>query len=273
MNPKLLAQLGGILRLELRKNLLSMRAVPVYLLCAMPLAGVALFVIVSSFTGIPTEHQGPAGAATLFAWLFQFILNFPIYFGCVWLFMNLFRGEVLDRSLHYYFLTPVRREVLLAGKYISAAIGAFLAFAGTSSVCFVVLYTFLGGWGSSGSILSGPGLGHLVSYLGVIALACLGYGAIFVVVGLILRNPIVPAFAFLLWEGANPLLPGLLKKISITFYLQSLFPVRVDEGPLALIVEPISPWLGVPGLILFSALVLVLAGWRIRRMEVAYVSD
>ena len=92
-------------------------------------------------------------------------------------------------------------------------------------------------------------------------------------VGLILRNPIVPAFAFLLWEGANPLLPGLLKKISITFYLQSLFPVRVDEGPLALIVEPISPWLGVPGLILFSALVLVLAGWRIRRMEVAYVSD
>jgi hypothetical protein len=65
----------------------------------------------------------------------------------------------------------------------------------------------------------------------------------------------------------------LLKKISVTFYLQSLFPVRLSDGPLALIVEPISPWLGVPGLILFTALTLVVASLRIRRMEVSYATD
>jgi ABC-type transport system involved in multi-copper enzyme maturation permease subunit len=267
------AQISGILRLELSKNLLSVRAMPIYLLAAMAPLVVVVFVLVSSVAGTPSEFQGPAGAPTFFAIIFQFILNVVIYFGCVWLFMNLFRGEVLDRSLHYYFLTPVRREVLVAGKYLSALVSAFLVFAVVTGFCFIVLYSFLDGWGGGGSAFGGPGLGHLIAYLSVVALACLGYGAVFLVVGLFLRNPIVPAFGFFLWEGINPFLPGLLKKISVIFYLQSLFPVRLSEGPLALIVEPISPWLGVPGLALFTVLTLVVAALRIRRMEVSYATD
>jgi len=272
MNPRWPAQLQGILRLELRKNLLSMRAMPIYLLSAMPLFGVFLFVLVSTLTEVPGEFQG-SGAATFFSFFFQFILTFPVYLGCVWTFMNLFRGEVLDRSLHYYFLTPVRRDVLVAGKYLSALVSTVIVFTGTTAICFVALYTFLDGWGGGGAIIGSAGLGHLASYLFVVALACLGYGAVFLVIGLFLRNPVVPALILFFWEGFNPMLPGLLKKISVVFYLQSLYPVRPEEGPLALIVEPISPWLGVPGLMLFTALTLVLAGLRIRRMEVSYASD
>ncbi|MEN2577350.1 hypothetical protein AAER51_17970, partial [Acinetobacter baumannii] len=47
------------------------------------------------------------------------ILRTVIFFGCAWIFMNLFRGEIVDRSLHYYFLSAVRREVLITGKYLS----------------------------------------------------------------------------------------------------------------------------------------------------------
>jgi len=56
----------------------------------------------------------------IFAGIFQyFYLRLAIFFGCLGIFMNLFRGEMLDKTLHFWFLTPVRREVLLAGKYIA----------------------------------------------------------------------------------------------------------------------------------------------------------
>jgi ABC-type transport system involved in multi-copper enzyme maturation permease subunit len=262
-------QVRGILRLELRKNLLSLRAVPIYLLALLPLAVVFIFVLIHTIVGeAPPELQGPAGAALFFAGLFQFILRFVIFFACVWTFMNLFRGEVLDRSLHYYFLAPVRREVLVAGKYLSAWTSVVLLFGAVTLVCFVVIYGYLG----TGGALLGPA-GHLTAYLGVVVLACLGYGAAFLVVGLFFRNPLVPAILFFLWEGINPLLPGLLKKISVIFYLQALFPVSISEGPLEFIVEPVSPWLSVPGLVLFTAATLFLAALRIRRMEVAYSSE
>jgi hypothetical protein len=45
-----------------------------------------------------------------------FILRTVVFFGCAWIFMNLFRGELVDRSLHYYFLSAVRREVLVAAS-------------------------------------------------------------------------------------------------------------------------------------------------------------
>ena len=56
----------------------------------------------------------------IFATIFRFyFLRLAVFFGCVGIFTNLFRGEMLDKSLHFYLLTPVRREILLAGKYLA----------------------------------------------------------------------------------------------------------------------------------------------------------
>ena len=55
---------------------------------------------------------------TIFAGIFQFFyLRLAIFFGCLGMFMYLFRGEMSNRTLHYWFLAPARREVLLVGKY------------------------------------------------------------------------------------------------------------------------------------------------------------
>jgi len=40
------------------------------------------------------------------------------------IFSNLFRGEMLEKTLHYYFLTPMRREMLVAGKYLAGLVVA-----------------------------------------------------------------------------------------------------------------------------------------------------
>jgi len=121
--------------------------------------------------------------------------------------------------------------------------------------------------------LDGPGIGHLFWYIIITILACVGYGAFFLVVGLFFRNPIIPALVLYGWEWINFLLPPLLKKISVIHYLNSLVPVPISEGPFAVVAEPTPAWISIPGLIIVTALVLIAAGTRIRRMEIRYGSD
>jgi hypothetical protein len=37
----------------------------------------------------------------------------------------------------------------------------------------------------------------------VLALGCVGYGSVFLAVGVYVRNPIIPAAVLLIWEGAT----------------------------------------------------------------------
>jgi hypothetical protein len=119
----------------------------------------------------------------------------------------------------------------------------------------------------------GSGLTHLLTYAGITVLACIGYGAFFVVVGLFVRNPIIPAVLLYGWEWLNFLLPPLLKKISVIHYLNSLTPVPVSEGPFAVVAEPTPVWIAVPSMLFVTILVLILAAYRIRHMEIRYGSD
>jgi hypothetical protein len=94
-------------------------------------------------------------------------------------------------------------------------------------------------------------------------------------------NPIVLAAVVLIWEAANPLLPALLKKISIIYYLKSLCPVDIPVDPgmpslLALLVsnpEPISGYIAVFGLLVLSVAILAASEKRVRRLEVNYTTD
>jgi ABC-type transport system involved in multi-copper enzyme maturation permease subunit len=274
MNAVRLRQVVAVARLEMLKNLFSLRAAPIYLLAAMPVALVLLILVVSIVSGEkPGEFETTGGTALFFAHVYQFILRFVVYAGCVLVFMNLFRGEVLDRSLHYYFLTPIRRDVLVLGKFLSGWLASSFVFVSSTLLSMFLLYVTADPMRAVSHMLSGAGLVQTISYVAVTLLACLGYGAVFLIIGLRLRNPIVPALLIFLWELANPFLPALLKKISVIFYLKSLLPVALDEGPFAVIADPVPGWLAVPGLLLFTAALLVVAGLTIRRMEIAYGAD
>jgi ABC-type transport system involved in multi-copper enzyme maturation permease subunit len=185
--------------------------------------------------------------------------------------MNLIRGEVVDRSLHYYFLTPVRRDLLLFGKYLSGLIATVVIFSLSTLISLILLY--LAGYPESMQYLNGPGMSQIWSYVGITALACMGYGAFFLLIGLFFRNPIVPAVLLFGWEWINFLLPPLLKKISVVHYLRSLEPVALSQGPFAVLADPTPAYLSVPGLFLVTLIVLAIAAWRIRRFEISYGSE
>lgn len=263
-------QIGGILRLELRRNLLGRRAVALYFLAFAPVALLLLWALSPAPRNFMT---GPVDAVPMFAFVFEGLLRTSIFLSALILFMSLFRTEILQKSLHYYLLTPVRREVLVAGKYVSALIAVWIVF----SVSTVLLYlaTFVP-WGlgpMTRFLFQGPGLGNLLAYVGVVILGCAGYGAVFLLAGLFFRNPVVAAVTIWGWEGINFLLPPLLKKLSVIFYLQSLYPVPPPAELFAILTDPTPVWLSVPGLLLFTAFVLFLAGWRARRMELGYGGD
>ncbi len=239
-----LRQLSAIMRLEVRKNFFAKRSLLIYPLAAMPIGLLAMAAVLNPLGRDMAQYQA------IFSIFYNaLILHTVVFFGCAWIFMNLFRGDLVDRSLHYYFLSSVRREVLVVGKYASGLLTS------------IILFTTV-------TIVS-----HMLTYAGITILACVGYGAFFLVVGLFFRNPIVPALVLYFWEWINFLLPPLLKKISVIHYLNSLVPVPLSEGPFAVVGEPTPAWISVPGLVILTALVLFAAGTRIRRMEIRYGSE
>lgn len=263
-----LRQMGAILRFDLQKNFLGRRAILIYLLALLPLFPLLVFALV------PANRIDFNSYSLIYSVLYNgLILRTVVFFGCAWIFMNLFRGEIVDRSLHYYFLSAVRREVLVAGKYISGLVTSIVLFTFTTVVAMLLLYLPNFYSQSMRYFTEGPGLSQLLSYAGVTILACIGYGAFFVVVGLFVRNPIIPAVLLYGWEWLNFLLPPLLKKISVIHYLNSLTPVPVSEGPFAVVAEPTPVWIAVPSMLVVTLLVLALAAYRIRHMEIRYGSD
>src|SRR5215831_7679415 len=76
-----------------------------------------------------TTYDNPGQDSVMFAGVFQFFfLRLAVFFGCLGIFMNLFRGEILDRSLHFYFLAPIRRDVLMAGKFLAGLLATCTIF-------------------------------------------------------------------------------------------------------------------------------------------------
>lgn len=266
-----LRQIAAIMRLEVKRSFFGKRAVLIYLLALLPIALLGMSAIIQPADSDWIDFvQYPK----LFSGIYNvLILRTVIFFGCAWIFMNLFRGELVDRSLHYYFLSAVRREVLLAGKYLSGLVTAVILF--TTVTVVSMFLTFFPHFFSASTrfFLDGAGIGQLFTYVVITMLACIGYGAFFMVVGLFFRNPIIPALVLYGWEWINFLLPPLLKKISVIHYLNSLVPVPLSEGPFAVVAEPTPAWISIPGLVIVTVLVLYVASRRIRRMEIRYGSD
>ena len=274
-------QIVAVVRLELKKTLFARRGLWIYFLAFAPV----LLYAAHSFVLIKAGERGDFGEDThVFAAVFQFFyLRLAIFFGCVGIFMNLFRGEVLDKSLHYYLLAPIRREVLLVGKYLSGLLAAAVIFCCSTLLQLVALYWYFNSNVIQDYLSRGNGLAHVAAYLGVTLLACIGYGSIFLAAGVVFRNPLVPTLVVLVWETISGVLPPLLQKCSVIFYLKSLCPVSVpasvalDKGNLltliAVNVNPASPVTGILGLLTLSVAVLALSSLRLRRMEIEYGAE
>lgn len=259
-------------RIEIRRNLFTKRAWWVYFLAFIPVVIIFLHLLIDTRRGfnLTDDTQVLGGVVQLY------YVRLGIFFGCLGIFSRLIRGEMIERSLHYYLLSPVRREVILLAKFFAGAVSSVVVFGAAMIADFVLMYV---GYGSAGQdyMLHGPGLGQIEAYLLIVVLACLGYGSIFLLLSLMFRNPMPGAMLLLGWEAINPVMPSLLQKFSVASYLRHLMPVSVPaEGIFALLTvetEPVPAWVAVIGLLALIVVVLVYSCVRMRRLEIRYTTD
>jgi hypothetical protein len=259
-------------RIELRRNLFSPRSGWIYFLAFIP---TALLLVQMLFQTHPVFQL--VQDTTILAGVVEFYyIRLGIFFGCLGIFSRLIRGEMVERSLHFYLLSPVRREILLLAKFAAGSISAICLFGSAMIGNFLLMY---GGYGPLGReyILNGPGLSQLGSYLVIVALACLGYGSIFLLLSMKFRNPAPAAMILLGWEVINPVLPSLLQKLSVASYLRHLMPVTVPaRGIFALLsveTESVPAWAATAGLLVLTTFVLVWSCYRMRRLEIRYTTE
>ena len=265
-------QAERIVSLETRRNLLAWRAAWIYFLAFAPTVIIALHVIIDR----NGANQIAEDTDVLAAIVQFYYIRLAIFFGCLGIFSRLIRGEMVERSLHYYLLSPVRREVLLLAKFLAGAVSSILLFGTAVLADFALMYLRFGAAGSD-YVFNGPGLMQLEAYLGITVLACLGYGSVFLLLSMMFKNPTPAAMLVMGWEAINPILPSLLQKISIASYLRHLMPVNVPgEGLFALLAvgtEPVAPWIATVGVLMVTAVVVTLSCYRMRRLEIRYTTD
>jgi ABC-type transport system involved in multi-copper enzyme maturation permease subunit len=265
-------QTRRLVRIEVRRNLFSWKASWIYFLAFIPTVIILVHLLFESHPAFALGEDTNVLAAIV-----QFYyIRLGVFFGCLGIFSRLIRGEMIERSLHFYLLSPVRREVILLAKFVAGSFSA-LALFGTAIIAdFALMYAAFGPAGQD-YVFSGPGLGQLESYLAIVVLACLGYGAVFLLLSMMFRNPTPAAMLVLGWEAINPVMPSLLQKISVASYLRHLMPITVPgEGIFALLTvqtEAVPVWVAVLGLLVLIAVVLAYSCLRIRRLEIRYTTD
>ena len=265
-------QLRAIVSQESRRNLFSWRAGWVYFLAFAP----TVIIFIHAF--VDRHHSDSLTDDTqVLAAIFQFYyVRLGIFFGTLGIFARLIRGEMIERSLHYSLLAPVRREVLLLAKFVAGAVRSLLLFETAVILSFGLMYAHHGAAGMQ-YVFDGPGLGQLWAYALVTALACLGYGAIFLLFSMLLKNPAPAALLLMGWEVISSVLPPLLQRFSVAAYLKHLMPVAAPvEGVFALLTvntEPVPAWLAVMGALLLTAGVLAVSCWKMRTLEISYTTE
>ena len=268
------SQISILVRTEVRRNLFTRRRIGFHLLAWIPVLFLLAHNIFDRHDIDPAQIENDTLVLAGTIQLYYFRLG--IFFACMGIFTWLFRGEMVQRTLHYQFLVPVRKEVLVIGKFLAGAVISIALFETAVFACFCLTYSRFGSAGRS-YVFDGPGLSQLGSYLLATALACLGYGAVFLALSLLFKNPIIPGAMLLGWETIAPIFPSWAQRLSVTFYLKHLCPVNLPtDGPLAIftiVAEPVSPLIAILGLLCLTLAILTLSCFLIHRLEVTYTAE
>ena len=252
----------GVFDLALDGMVFSRRGLLMGLLVAAPVAFGLLYRIV-----IATSGRAPLGASDLYAlviavyWIRNVLPLAALFYATA-----LVADEVEGRTLTYLLTRPLTRASIFAGKFLAYLATTFTLALPAAVVTFFLFMT------APGSPALAPAAADLLRDLGVMLLALVVYGALFGLLGVLLKRPVIPGLIFLYgWELlAN--VPGYMPRLTLTAWLRSLVTHRPAEEGLAGLFQQVLPAgqaVGVLGV--EAALFLGAAIWIFSRRE--YVLD
>jgi ABC-type transport system involved in multi-copper enzyme maturation permease subunit len=205
---------------------------------------------------------GP-GIFGLMIWVFYLRFTVPVlgvFYGT-----SLMADEVEDKTITYLFTRPIRRGAVLLGKYMAYLACTTLVVLPSVMIVYFLLVPFAE---IPASFVS------LVTDLGILALGMAAYGALFALVGAVIKRPLVVGLIFAFgWEQLALLMPGYLRRFTLAYYLQALVPhaMPADTGVASILQSVFSdtPTVATSLLVLMavSAVALLLACRAVERRE------
>jgi len=251
------AALRAVFDLALDGMIWTRRSLGMAVLVGLPVAFAAFYRIVlatRNTAGIaPLELYG---SIVVFYWIGTALPLAALFYAT-----SLVADEVEGRTLGYLLTRPISRSAILAGKF-GAYLAAMLALALPAQVAtFFLLAT------ARNATLSAA-VPDLFTDAGVLCLTLLCYGALFCLLGVLLKRPLVPGLLFVfIWEWVSKL-PGYMPRLTFTAYLKSLVRHRPAEEGLAGLFGQVLP-LGESLAVLLGATLalLCLAFWIFSNRE------
>lgn len=204
--------------LSLGEMLWSRRTIFMALVVSAPvlLAVVARLVEASGIAPLRINGVRVGGAAVFGMMIWVLFLRFIVPVLGVFYGASLIADEVEDKTITYLFTRPIPRGAVLIGKYLAYLVCTSLVVLPSVMIVYFLLVPFAAVPASFGALLKD---------LGILALGLSAYGAVFALIGVVLKRPLVIGLVFALgWEQVAMLAPGYLKRFTVAYYLQALVP-------------------------------------------------
>ena len=144
-------------------------------------------------------------------------LQFIVLYTCLLYGTSLVTAEAEDRTMAYLIVRPISRFEIVGYKYLGYVISIFTLFA----IPVILNYLILAPHEGVGGIVDN--LGILGYVLAAILMAVMVWGALFMLMASLFKNPIMPGFLYcLFWESLIANLGGNIPKATVTYYMRTV---------------------------------------------------
>jgi ABC-2 type transport system permease protein len=258
-----LTSAARVFDLSIGDMLWSRRTIFMALVVAGPvfLAVVARIVQASGVAPLRVNGQQVGGAEIFGMMIWILFLRFIVPMLGVFYGTSLVADEVEDKTITYLFTRPIPRGAVLLGKYLAYLACTTLVVLPSVMIVYFLIVPFAAIPASFGA---------LVKDLGILALGLSVYGALFALIGALLKRPLVIGLVFAFgWEQVALLMPGYLRQFTIAYYLQALVPHAMpSEGVVSLLQTVFRDVPGAAASLFWLGLALAAAIWlAIRTIE------
>ena len=231
--PSFMSSAVRVFELSLGEMLWSRRTIFMALIMAAPVILAIVSRIVQEMGVAPLRvngvRVGGAGIFGMMIWVLFIRFTIPmlgVFYGT-----SLIADEVDDKTLTYLFTRPVQRGAVLVGKYLAYLVCTVLVVLPSIMVVYFLIVP----------VAEIPGSFRLLlTDLGIMALGLASYGALFALVGTVLKRPLVVGLVFAFgWEQLAMLMPGYLRRFTLAYYLQGLVPHAMPSDGVASLIQAV----------------------------------
>ena len=175
---------------------------------------------------------------------------------------SLIADEVESKTITYLLTRPIRRSSVLWGKFAAYCATTCSLALPALVVTFFLLMTHRGRQGVS------AGAPDLVRDLAVMVLTLLVYGALFTLMGVLLKRPLLPGLLYIYGWELLAYAPGWSPRLTITAWLKSLLRHRpAGEGIGEAFAQALPAGLALVVLPAIMVVCLALAAWIFARRQ------